>query len=147
MARELQIVPTAGVVVFDDEGCVLLVKHLEGSSHLMDVYGLPSGRIKKGETSMDTAIRELREETGLKVNIEDLSFVKQYSADIQRKNGFVKRFSMDVYMCIKCIGKLISSEETEPQWVKIKELGSMQNLLPNTQRAISDSLKAGVNPL
>ncbi len=139
MAQDPQIVPTAGVVVFNDGGQVLLVKHLEGASHLTDVYGLPAGRIQKGEASIDAAARELKEETGLEVNMRELSFVKQYCADIQRKDGIVKRFSVDIYVCTKYVGELVSSKETEPQWVSMQALNHLSVTLPNVKNAVRDA--------
>jgi ADP-ribose pyrophosphatase YjhB (NUDIX family) len=64
---------TAGVVVVNDEGCVLLVKHVfrPGSG-----WGIPGGFINKGEQPEDAARRELREEIGLELDRVELAFVR-----------------------------------------------------------------------
>lgn len=59
---------SCGAVVFTREnGQVkyLLVANLEG------IYGFPKGHVEEGETEVETALREVREETGLTVRLID----------------------------------------------------------------------------
>ena len=59
---------SCGAVVFtkrNDQVKYLLVANLEG------IYGFPKGHVEEGETETDTAIREVREETGLTVRLID----------------------------------------------------------------------------
>lgn len=58
----------AGIVVFDDTGKVLLQKR----SNSEDLWGFPGGVMELGESAAETAIREVREETGLDVKIDSL---------------------------------------------------------------------------
>jgi mutator protein MutT len=62
---------TAGAIITDDEGRVLLLHHRfrPGSG-----WGIPGGFIKRGEQPDQAVRRELREEVGLE--IEDLSLFK-----------------------------------------------------------------------
>jgi ADP-ribose pyrophosphatase YjhB (NUDIX family) len=64
---------TAGAVVINEEGCVLLVKHVfrPGSG-----WGIPGGFINEGEQADDAARRELREEIGLELDRMELAFVR-----------------------------------------------------------------------
>lgn len=116
---------------------MLLVKHGEGAGHLTGVWGIPGGRPLDSETPQETAARELSEETGLKVQKEDLQDFpdNQYTADIQRKDGTLRRYTMRVFLCDTSTGELKSSTETEPEWIKLSEI-SQYNLLPNVQKAV-----------
>jgi 8-oxo-dGTP diphosphatase len=53
----------ASVVIFNDSGHVLLVKHTYGRLN----WELPGGNAESDESIIDTALREVHEETGLRV--------------------------------------------------------------------------------
>lgn len=59
------------VAVFDEAGRLLLVKSWAGQNG----WEFPGGVVDKGESLPEAARRELYEETGIFVNIEDLAYV------------------------------------------------------------------------
>lgn len=85
---------SCGIVVFDNNK-VLLIKHNGG--HI----SFPKGHVENNETEKETAIREVKEETGIEAEIlSDKTFTNTYSP----KEGYMK----DVYYFIgkKVGGKL-----------------------------------------
>lgn len=56
-----------GVVVIDDRGRILLERRRDNG-----MWGLPGGAIEPGESVSDTALREIKEETGLNIRITGL---------------------------------------------------------------------------
>lgn len=63
---------SCGAIIFN-EGKVLVVKQTSG------FYGFPKGHIEIGETEKETAIREVKEETGLDIKIiSDKRYTQSY---------------------------------------------------------------------
>ncbi|WOE74429.1 NUDIX domain-containing protein [Alterisphingorhabdus coralli] len=63
----------AKLLVRNRQSEVLLIRHSYGRS---DLYMLPGGGIKRGETALDAARRELREEVGCRA--EELALLGKY---------------------------------------------------------------------
>jgi ADP-ribose pyrophosphatase YjhB (NUDIX family) len=64
----------AGVVALNERNEILLVKDKYG-------WSLPKGTTEIGETIKETAIRELKEETGLTVELEELAYIIEYQSE------------------------------------------------------------------
>lgn len=100
-----------GIVLRDDSGRVLLEKRSD-----CGLWGLPGGRIEAGESIVEAAIREMKEETGLTVKITSL--VGAYSEPTDRivtypYNGDVVHL-IDILLEARIVsGKLLRSSESE----------------------------------
>jgi 8-oxo-dGTP pyrophosphatase MutT (NUDIX family) len=137
-SKELKPVHTVGVLLIKDDR-VLLVRHSEKAGHLTGTYGLPAGRVEEGSGEKDTAIRELKEETGLVVNKGLLrELPTRYRCIIKRKDGEID-MTYKVYKCDSFEGDITPSEEGIPEWVDISKLSEV-NLLPNVNSAIEEGL-------
>jgi ADP-ribose pyrophosphatase YjhB (NUDIX family) len=64
---------TAGAVVLDDAGRVLLLEHV---FRMGNGWGIPGGFLKRGEQPEEAVRRELREETGVELEALELAFVR-----------------------------------------------------------------------
>lgn len=61
---------TSDVVILRGDGTVLLIER--GWDPFKDAWALPGGHVDPGESSLQAAVRELHEETGLTVAADDL---------------------------------------------------------------------------
>lgn len=68
----------AAAVIFDSEGRILLVKLTYQRLH---PWGLPGGSLDYSETPEDAVLREVLEETGWRIAIDDFLFVKSWAPD------------------------------------------------------------------
>ncbi|MPZ25882.1 MAG: NUDIX domain-containing protein [Micromonosporaceae bacterium] len=66
-----------GAVVTDPAGRVLLCQQSQGHR----LWGLPGGKIRPGESPVQAAIRDIREETGMETDIVDLVGIYQLTGD------------------------------------------------------------------
>ncbi len=73
----------SGVVLRNDKDQFLLVQ--EGKPSAYGLWNLPAGHVDPGETLLDAAVREAREETGYEVRIvSETPLVDFYDAKIER---------------------------------------------------------------
>ena len=120
-------------VFFTDGKSVLLLRRKEPSEHA-GKWGLPGGKSEKGETSLNTAHREAREECGLD-RIPGTRFASFEEQD-GRHRFFVYCYSVDAPF--KC---RISKEHDQFEWVPLSEL-SKYPLHPRLTKQIPAYRKA-----
>ena len=78
-------------------------------------YCFPGGHVEPGESVVDSVIREMEEETGLRIEKPKLCGIKQFPIDGGRYLVFF--FKTDSFS-----GELRSSEEGKVEWIHRKDL-------------------------
>ncbi|QZA58513.1 bis(5'-nucleosyl)-tetraphosphatase [Candidatus Rhabdochlamydia porcellionis] len=91
---------------------VLLIQHLSGQH-----WGFPKGRAKETETAQETAIRELKEETGLRV--QQILSLKPFTESyyLQKKAKTVSYFPALVTGVLECQ----PDEVVQARWFDLDE--------------------------
>ena len=79
----------------------------------------PGGHVEKGEAFTDAVIREVWEETGLRISAPQLCGIKDWI------NEDGTRYIVLFYKTNKFQGTLTSSQEGEVFWVPLDQLGQM----------------------
>lgn len=77
---------SCGCIIIEDEK-VLLVKQTKGH------WGFPKGHVEADETEVETAIREVKEETNIDVEVEENKrYTMRYVTDKGNMTKYVKNF-------------------------------------------------------
>ena len=113
--------PTVGALIFDAEGRVLMIRTHKWSN----LWGIPGGKIKFGEASIDALRREIREETNLEVR--DIKFVLVQDCIHSREFYRDAHFVLLNYTC-RCTGSpdvKLNEEAVESRWVTSAEAAAL----------------------
>ena len=102
---------------------VLVTKYKEGNKK-SEYYDIPGWKIEEGENSEQTAIREMKEETGVKVR--NLKYKGNMIVEYPNRI-----FDFDVFITNESEGKPQEYEENTSEWLGIKELLRKEKILSN----------------
>lgn len=114
---------SASVLVRDDADRMLLLRRPDN-----DLWTIPTGAVKRGETVAEAGVRECREETGLHVEITGLVGVFSTPGHViaYMKGDKVKEVRQPINMCLHARpvgGELTTTEEAaEVAWVRAADL-------------------------
>ena len=112
---------TVGALIFNPGGQILMIRTHKWS----DLWGIPGGKIKYGETAEDALRREVREETNLEIS--NIKFV--LVQDCVRSKEFYREahFVLLNYTCDTPGGEVKLNEEAEEfKWVASDEALAME---------------------
>jgi ADP-ribose pyrophosphatase YjhB (NUDIX family) len=129
------VVGVGGVVVRD--GRVLLIRR--GKEPLYGRWAVPGGTVELGETLEDALVREMEEETGLRVEpIEVLTVFDR----IQREGGRVVHHHVIVdYLCRwRCGEAKAASDALDVAWATPEELGGF-DLPPKALEVVENAFR------
>ena len=118
---ELSFRPAVYGVIIKDEK-ILLAREWDG-------YDFPGGAIELGENTEDALVREVKEETGLNVDVDQLLYCNNAFFKLPFKGNFVH----SIHMYYKCtfIGGELSTEffdeqekiySSKAEWVELKKI-------------------------
>lgn len=135
------LVPAASAIVTDSEGRILLHRRADN-----DLWALPGGVMELGESLGECAIREVREETGLEVEV--VGIVGIYSDPkhvFAYDDGEVRQEFSICFECRVLDGELaISDESKDLRFVDRSGIADLA-MVDNIRRRVTDYL-SGATP-
>lgn len=112
------------VLTINCDGKILLTQRDEAKSHPL-LWESTGGSVNAGETSLQGAIRELNEETGLSVTAEELQFI----GEMERKNYFLDSYIWKSAQNIEISDLTLQAGEVcDAKLVTIQELEEMNKM-------------------
>ncbi len=138
MAQKPGILIGVGAVIEDGAGRVLLVKHVpERGGFWQGKWICPGGALELGETIPEGIRREVREETGLEIEL--IRALPPFDTVVKNKSGAVELHVVYIDYTAKLRGgELRAGDDVgEAVWKEKTGLGKMrEELHPDTQRLL-----------
>lgn len=106
-----------------DNNKVIIIKYKKGNKK-EDYYDIPGGKIENGELPEQTAIREMKEETGIEIKNPKYkgNIIVEYPDRI---------YDFDIFITNNYKGEPQEFEENTSEWIDIKTLLQKEKILSN----------------
>lgn len=136
------VVPSTTAVVTDDQDRILLIRRRDN-----DLWALPGGGMDLGESIVDTAVREVNEETGLDVEVTGLIGVYTNPRHVMAYTDGEVRQQFSLCFRTRLIGGelRIDSESTDIAWNQPQDIPSL-NMHPSMRLRIQHYLEHRPTP-
>ena len=126
------------VFIINDKKQVLLQKRAATKRFNPNKWGLCAGHVDSGESIDDTALREVEEEIGLKLSLNDLHILEKMEVKKRESNSQLTRIYYVV--CNKENFKVQTEELSEVKWFNIDDVIDMIKNNDDTLTLKSDRL-------
>lgn len=134
----------ARAIIIENGKFLAMYRNKYGSEY----YTLVGGRVQENESIGEALVREVREETGLKIKSGQLVYIEQHPEPYNEQY---------IYLCeVEPHGDIAIDDASEeglmnkldmnihkPYWVQLKSLSHLQFRTPQLQQAIITALKKG----
>lgn len=114
---------SSGILILNKNKKVLILRSSSMSvGPSSEVWSIPKGEIDKGESSLEAAIRETREEAGLSIDPKHLMFLGEKKYKTNRKKIFVYLYNAKN---MEDINPKLNSENDKYLWASLDEAVNM----------------------
>jgi len=136
------VVPSVTAVVTDEDGRILLVHKTDN-----DLWALPGGGMDLGESIVDAAVRETKEETGIDVEVTGLVGVYTNPRHVLAYDDGEVRQQFSLCFTTRLLGGTLrtSSETKEVEFVAVEDLET-KNIHPSMRLRIGHFLERRATP-
>ena len=115
----------------EDNELSIWMQRRASSDELNGLLEFPGGKVEKKETPFETAIREVKEETGVKLDTSKLKLNRTFENPLQNKTIILNIFT---YEC---------GDEFNSDWYKTEDLDSYFNdIPPANKKFLKDVIKS-----
>lgn len=140
--RPNRLIPAASAVVADGDGRILLARRRDN-----ELWTIPGGAMEPGESISQTAVREVKEETG--IDVEVVSLIGIYSNPnhvVEYSDGEVRQQFSVCFACLPVGGEPAPSDETSDVGFFRRDALDRMEIHPSTRLRIEHYLARRVEP-
>jgi len=141
--RPTSIVPSANVIVVDNDGAILLIRRTDNGN-----IALPGGGMDLGESITQAAVREVKEETGLDVELTGLVGIYTNPRHVieYTSNGEVRQ-EFSIVFAARPVGGVptASDESSEVLWAAPADIVDMR-MHPSMRQRIEHFIEGRSQP-
>ncbi|SDK32354.1 uridine kinase [Nocardioides sp. YR527] len=128
------MITVAAVVFRDGEGRMLTVRK-NGTASFM----LPGGKLEPGESAAQAAVREVAEELGVRLRVEDLTLLGEFEAAAANEPGHLVRST--VFTWTGEVTPDAAAEIAELRWATLAEITEGADFAPLTREYVVPALQ------
>ncbi|MFJ3527275.1 NUDIX hydrolase [Streptomyces sp. NPDC090132] len=130
------VVPSVTAVVVNDAGDLLMIHRTDN-----DLWAIPGGGHDVGESIADTVVREVEEETGIKVVVQDIVGLYTNPQHVMAYDDGEVRQQFSICFHARPVGGELrtSSESKEVRWVRPADIDAL-NVHPSIRLRIQHGL-------
>ena len=121
---------SCGCIIINDKKEVLLVHHNKGH------WDFPKGHVEDGETEIQTAIREVKEETNIDVEVDE---AYRYTVEYSPKEDVIKEVVFFLAKNINYNKNAQVEEVSEVKWFKLEE--ALEKITYDTSKQLLQQVK------
>jgi mutator protein MutT len=123
-----------GVAVIWNQSGQILIDKRRASGSMGGLWEFPGGKIEAGETAAECILREIREELGIEITVEEHLFSIEHTYP-------AFQLTLIVHHCQHISGIPQPIESDEVRWVSVKDLDKYQ--FPAANAAIINAIQLG----
>lgn len=131
----MSLVITVAAVVFRDRDGRMLTVRKSGTTKFM----LPGGKLEPGESAAEAAVREVAEELGVRLGVEDLTLLGEFEADAANEPGHLVRST--VFTWTGEVTPDAAAEIAELRWASLAEITEGAEFAPLTREYVVPALE------
>ena len=136
------VVPSVTAIVTNDQGDLLLIHKTDN-----DLWALPGGGHDIGESIVDTVVREVKEETGVDVEVTGIVGLYTDPKHVMAYDDGEVRQQFSICFTTQLVGGELrtSSESKDVRWVPVRDLDAL-SMHPSMRKRIDHYLEDRGSP-